>query len=290
MIAQAAAKNKFLEFEDGLVLAYEKDYAMLQGYVGHSYAPNSGIRVRITDYTDKNDTKQASVLVPCYVFDKIDDVCKKNTGKYFIKGGDICDIESTNKSVKRMIANLLQGAQSAISDAYNKKQELLYGMGVAVKSAKLKLTGKSDDGNPDPNVPKIAHLEVPVSCDYQYNQTRVQGEYPDANGFVKCSTLSISRATYGTSADGKEQERKLPWNVKITTFKAKPKRFDNGTVAYDSKTVTDQLELQVSISDDEMSRCMFAVQHFISQWERASLGSFISGMEKRRQQMIANKK
>ena len=75
VIAQVAARNKFLQFRDGLTLAYTEDYANLEGIGGKRHAVVSGIRLIILDYSN-DETKLVSATIPCWQIDKIYEVCK----------------------------------------------------------------------------------------------------------------------------------------------------------------------------------------------------------------------
>ena len=277
-IAQAAVKGKFLEFQDYLVPAYMWDFAMMQGAVGKEHAPNSGIKLKITDYSVNGTTQISQALVPCYVFEQIQDICLKNNSRILVKGGDLCRMASTQNRVSTSYRTVINEMLGAIAEAVKNGGNVLPLIGRSFKSAMQKLNGKNADNTVDPTLTDYLALSVPMACDYNYEQTRVNSSYPNADHTVPCSYLKIVRETYKRSANGQPEEARNPWSVTISQFAAMPKNHANGTVSYDSSTVTGKVELQCSISDAEMSRCVYAVQHFISQWERANLSSFIDGM------------
>ena len=75
-IAKAASKNKFLDFRNALTLAFLEDYANLQGIGGGKHAPTSGIKLLIQD--NSNGSQNAQAIVPCFLIDKMLEVCRKN--------------------------------------------------------------------------------------------------------------------------------------------------------------------------------------------------------------------
>ncbi len=321
MIAQVASTGKFLEFLDGLVPAYKAHYAMLQGAVGREYAPNSGIRISITDYSQEKSVAK-NVLVPCYVFDEIGSVCLKNTGTLALHEGQVTQAVNsafqTEEAVGRLgktmgvIVNESLGALAAIvknapvlkegekassgegKDASNQEEK----NGNAVKFGKALKTVREKMAEMKLSSSDVKILQVPFGVDYSYSQVRVFADKTGPDGLCPCNTLTITRKSVMTGKDGKPligQDgnpviMKKPWSITIQTFDAKPVKHENGTVSYSGATAKNKVNLTFSASDAEMHKAVWSVNHFITQWERAQLGSFIEGAQARSAQYEKNRK
>lgn len=292
MIAQVANADKFLEFLDGMVPAFEKDYGMIQGAIGKDHAANSGIRIVITDHSGGKVTGKATALVPTWVFDQIRDSCLKNTGTPVLSGGVFADLAS---SLSRFLAGfkvLLKEIKGAIAKIIEKKEEQpLAAVGKAVRTALYKTGGFNEDKTIDLTAQNFEGAPLGVNVDYCYRQVRVNPAAKAADGTVSCSNLTICRMTAGKDAAGNGVVYKLPWKVSISNFSAKPNRHQNGTVSYDPKTVVRGTDCSFSLSNDDMFRCAYAVEHFVSQWERANLGGFIAGLnetQRRREEHLSS--
>lgn len=282
-IVRIAGKNKFLEFKDGMTPAYTKHYAMLQGAIGKEYATNSGIQVEITDYTEKDNTKQKSVLVPCYVFEEIKDVCLKNNGSMTISSPEIVEMMNLGNRFYRSYNGILKEMMTSIGSIIkNKPKEPLAEVGKALKVAFFRMNGKNDNGEAS-DAKSLSVVSFPFDVDWEYAQTRVNSSYPNPDGTCACSTLSIKRLAYNRKSDGTVEKNGNPWFVTLSKFTAFPRELPNGTVVYDShKPIRDKVDLNFRTTDEEMMRGVYAVEHFIGQWERANLASFIEGLEARK--------
>lgn len=278
LIAQAASKGKFLEFVDGMVPAFERHYAMIQGAIGTEYATNSGIRMVITDYSDKNSSQVANVLVPTYVFSDIEEICRKNTGTMVITGGRAVDaynsIRNTHTGMSFLVNKLKTGLGTIIT---GKEKEPLMPIGSALKIADKIFRGIDPTNNELP----AETIEILTATNWHWDMTRVIPAKPNPNGKVPCKMASIAREEFGKGVNGQTEKNKLPWFITVSNFDAMPKEHQNGTVSYLPQTVENKVELSFRLNDDTMMRCVYAVQHFVSQWERANLGPFINGMNER---------
>lgn len=283
LIAKAASSDKFLEFLDGMVFAYEKDYGMIQGAVGKDHAANSGIRVVITNYTGGKVTDKASALVPTWVFDQIREVCLRNTGEISLGKGEIT--ETMTAAVRHFggFRTVVSEAKSGLAAVVTGKEtSTILAIGRALKAALFKLNGVTEENQADLSVQAITDVKVPVGTTYSYQQVRVNTSSAGQSGLVPCNTLSIQRRVSGKDASGRETVYKLPWFINISNFNARPKTHSNGTISYDASTVENRKDCSFSLSNDDMFRCVYAIEHFVAQWERANLQHFVEGMNKTR--------
>ena len=318
MIAQVASTGKFLEFHDGLTPAYEEHYAMMQGAVGAKFAPNSGIRVMLSDYSEKDKGKSVTqdVLVPCYVFEEMKEICLKNTGTVALIDGvanalsAACNAEAeaakTNASLVAMLTGVLSGLATVVKNsaeptkdgkkAADKATEAsakdgekfspAAAFGKALKETRAKIA--------EEQIKKCSSrvVQVPFGVDYQYSQVRVYTNKAKAEGLCECKSLSIVRKSVMTGKDGSPVigndgnlvTMKKPWTFNLSVFDAKPLEHDNGTVSYVSSSVKNKVTLTFSASDAEIHKATWSVEHFIEQWERSQLSGFISGAQKRAEQ------
>lgn len=121
--------------------------------------------------------------------------------------------------------------------------------------------------NPD-QIPNVADVQSFV--DYDYQQTHVNTyRMNQQTGVCPVSTLHIWRA--GRMQDG--SVAKLPWKVNIQEFYARQK--PGALTAFDPNTVTDKKEVWIQVSDDDMFRCAYKVEHFVSLWETAIGSAYV---------------
>ncbi len=280
IIAKTAGKNKFLDFRNNLTLAYLEDYAQLQGSGGSKHAQSSGIKLVIQEYNkDAGVSKNANANIPCHMIDKLLEVCKANIAapvfeseqrKATEKG--ICYSDNLNWTGKvyGALATLTRSWMYACAHVVKGNADMksiLREFGTGLKKANEYLTQPS---NP---------CQYPVSgnwMDYFYHQDRVFADHRqkgNQNYLAPVSILEISRKQY--KPDG--QVSQLPWTISIQNFKATPVWNQNGTTSYrltpeqrsGRAPKTDESSLYISISDNEMWKCLYKVQHFISVWEMA---------------------
>lgn len=104
-------------------------------------------------------------------------------------------------------------------------------------------------------------IALPVSYDYSYSQVRVNSYKTDAQGFCPVTSLTVTRQGY---YNGK---RKLPWTIKISSFKAKYTTAANGTTSYVGSTATDKKEVFLQISDEDFYKFTSKITSFVRVWE-----------------------
>lgn len=283
-IDQIASKTKFLEFKDGLIPASKESYAELEG-------PYSGIRLEITDYSAKEnggETKIGAVTIPTYLCRKLESFllaeCREpgiETQAEITKkvnsliSGSIkanSDISMLRSGFCVLANELVSGLAKIIKDADSAKPFHEMGsVALAVKNAlKASSAAVQDSG-----------FTIPVSGQFSYEQTRVNSKYPNSDGTCNVSTLQIIRSPVGSNG----VVYKLPWYIALSKFRAKPESNANsGTVSYIRSTIDQKtkLDLNFRAGDEDMLRCMYKVNRFIEEFDRAQLSGFIEGVEARK--------
>ena len=251
-IAKAASKNKFLDFRNAMTLAYLEDYANLQGIGGGKHAPTSGIKLLIQD--NSSGSQKAQAIVPCYLIDKILEICRKNAADLECDGTTVAfQVDRIYKSV----FELAKGVKSACGRIIKQKGHPngpLADFGNAAREAESVYT--------DYQKYPAAAFGKPYA-DFSYRQERVNPYSRSNDGFVRVSVISIQRKQF----NARNESMKLPWTVSISNFEAAPNEQKNGTTSYRSNTKRNEVSLFIQISDDDMWRCCYAVSRFISAWE-----------------------
>lgn len=253
-IAKAASKNKFLDFRNALTLAYLEDYANLQGIGGNKHAPTSGIKLLIQD--NSSGSQKAQAIVPCYLIDKMLEVCRRNA----------IDMECDGTTaafqidrIYRAVYELSKGVKSACGRIIKQKGHPngpLADFGNAAREAEAVYTDFQKYPMPGCGKPY---------ADFSYRQERVNPYTRTGDGFVRVSVIAIQRKQY----NAKNEAMKLPWTVNISNFEAVPNEQKNGTTSYKSNTKRNEVNLFIQVSDDDMWRCCYSVAHFISVWEHS---------------------
>ena len=253
-IAKAASKNKFLDFRNALTLAFLEDYANLQGIGGGKHAPTSGIKLLIQD--NSNGSQNAQAIVPCFLIDKMLEVCRKNAVDMEYDGTMVAfQVDRIYKS----IFELAKGVKSACGRIIKQKGHPngpLADFGNAAREAESVFTDYQ-------KYPAVA-CGRPYA-DFSYRQERVNPYSKTNDGFVRVSVVSIQRKQF----NAKNETMKSPWSVNISNFEAAPNEQKNGTTSYKSNTKRNEVNLFIQVSDDDMWRCCYAVSHFIAAWEMA---------------------
>lgn len=286
-IAQAAARGKFLDFRNNLVMAKPEDYAMLHGIGGSKHAVKSTIKLVLTDYgagQGKSTTVSANVapeLIPYLM-----EVCRAAIAA----GTDNVPVAPAVSPLHRLVKELLgytdlNNGTLAIPKATMQTLPNTEGFNEAAKTSFTALRKSSKALPPDATtgaefvaVPKAglnALLEVtapktepppttPVGGPRFFHKQERVNVYKEENGLVPVNTLTITRE--GVRKNG--ELSRLPWMVKIQNFRARPvPNKEKGTTSYDGKTVTQSTEAIISMSDFDMYRCLYRVCRFIEVWE-----------------------
>ena len=253
-IAKAASKNKFLDFRNALTLAFLEDYANLQGIGGGKHAPTSGIKLLIQD--NSSGSQKAQAIVPCFLIDKILEVCRRNAADMEYDGTTVAfQVDRIYKS----FFELVKGVKSACGRIIKQKGHAngpLADFGNAAREAESVYTDFQ-------KFPATAYGKP--YADFSYRQERVNPYSRSNDGYVRVSVVSIQRKQF----NAKNEVLKSPWSVNISNFEAAPNEQKNGTTSYRSNTKRNEVNLFVQVSDDDMWRCCYAVSHFITAWEMA---------------------
>ena len=184
-IAKAASKNKFLDFRNALTLAYLEDYANLQGIGGNKHAPTSGIKLLIQD--NSSGSQKAQAIVPCYLIDKMLEVCRRNA----------IDMECDGTTaafqidrIYRAVYELSKGVKSACGRIIKQKGHPngpLADFGNAAREAETVYTDFQKYPMPGCGKPY---------ADFSYRQERVNPYNRTGDGFVRVSVIAIQRKQY----------------------------------------------------------------------------------------------
>ena len=253
-IAKAASKNKFLDFRNALTLAFLEDYANLQGIGGGKHAPTSGIKLLIQD--NSSGSQKAQAIVPCFLIDKILEVCRRNAADMEYDGTTVAfQVDRIYKS----FFELVKGVKSACGRIIKQKGHAngpLADFGNAAREAESVYTDFQ-------KFPATAYGKP--YADFSYRQERVNPYSRSNDGYVRVSVVSIQRKQF----NAKNEVMKSSWSVNISNFEAAPNEQKNGTTSYRSNTKRNEVNLFVQVSDDDMWRCCYAVSHFITAWEMA---------------------
>lgn len=295
VIVNAASANKFLDFKDSLNPANQEDYAMLHGAGGKDHAMISTITALITDYSAGTGAASVSVKanLPPHIFDVIKTACEANMTKQSVPVDgfwgfimDACaiaqqtynEVTGLAKAVPLFFKGIINAAATAVTGG--EKDKALAYLGKAAKYAKEEAEKRGEAAVRNPLL-DTGCAALPVYKDYFYSQTRVNSYKKLPDGKVPVSTCTISRESRkkgGSLAT-------LPWSVAIRNFNAFPRVSAKGTTAYDSKTISDKQEAFISLSDEDMHRCCYAVSHYIAVFENAvCIPTVRNGLVARRQE------
>ena len=254
-IAKAASKNKFLDFRNSLTLAYLEDYANIQGIGGSKHAPVSGIKLLIQDNSNGGSQK-AEANIPCWLIDKLLEVCRRNAVDVQFDGtATAYQVDRTAKAVQVLLKGLANACGNLVTGKVHPRGPFAE-FGSAVKKAGAVFTDFQQFPVPGFGKPY---------AEYSYRQERVNPYSRSQDGFVRVSVLTIQRKQF----NAKGEVMKSPWSVNISNFEAAPNNQKNGTTSYQSNTKRNEVSLFIQVSDDDMWRCLYSVQHFISVWEMA---------------------
>ena len=297
LISQIATKDKFLEFINGLEPAYKKDYAMIQGAVGSKYAQNSGIRVSISEHKDGKTIRSEHALVPTYVFDEMREVAIKNRMEPVIDDAlykVLTDELRFHKSYYTLVKNLHQSLVAHVKGTLD-KATLPAALAKALSNAGKKFAlGKAAEDDNDVPVdytefdPKYKNVRLKnLNFKYDYTYFQVRHYMPQKNFKVPCewTTMKIERKTWGVDSTGNRTQNQRPWIFTLSKFKALPLESGSGAISFDRKSVdkSTKVDLIFKATDEEISKVCFSVQHFVNQWERANLTTFISALDEHKQ-------
>lgn len=293
IIAKANSKDKVIDFRDGLVLANQQDYAMMHGVGGKDYAPVSVIKVTICDFTagtgDKSVTVQASIRPE--ICDQLLEVCKKNLGSQPIINTHplLEEQRAFNRKLNKtadmlfgILTSVLTILERVVSAAEKNQMPGKAVIAASVQKRLAKIQQRALEAEEQPERPPFVLLDH--RTDFNYTQDRVHVQKKDANGFAPVQRLQIFRKTYAdTEGMRPGTEYKYPWQVRITNGRAEITVRDTGATTFNPSTLTDVTEAFIPISDADMYRMMYRVNHFISAWENLAAIPLIKKGEAQRE-------
>lgn len=271
IIVKINARDKVLDFRDGLVPAMVEDYAMLHGCGGKGHASNSVIKLYICDYTagTGDKSKTVSACISPELCEQLFEVCKNNLGNHVIPD-DFAFFEeqrAINRKLHSManmcyhaldgITKVLERYTDVASESKAPSTEL-----VAAGLLKLLKKAKTCAEKPTAGAPRAAAMPLPRHMDYNYTQDRVHA-FNSTSGIAPVQRLQIWHTAYRKEGD----LGKYPWTIKVTNGKAKVRVLSTGATTFDPSTMKETEEAYIQASDSDMFRALCRVIHYINVWE-----------------------
>ncbi len=267
LITKTNAKDKVIDLKDYLHPSGVDTYAMLHGSGGGQKPIYSTIRITICDYSKGKGDNSVSAYanVAPHVIEQIYEVAKSAI---------IPATASSSPLISEPAVASLKTSKSQIANIYkliNKANQSNSEIDLGDLLKKIEIVGKSMASA----ISGVTQESESYGPKFNYVQDRVMpGE--DQNGLSWVKKLIITRN--GLRKDGSVS--RYPWIIKIINGKAKKIIKQNGTCSYDSKTMTDDKEVFIIVSDTDMFRMLSSCQHFITVWENARcLKQVVKGIE-----------
>lgn len=266
MICRVATKSAILDFQNALIPSLQEDYAQLQGIGGAKHAPNSGIKLGLTDYSVEGNTKYATGNVPSHIFEMAKHIVLENIGTETLAGELPENVSQINGKITQALSALVR----LLTAGAKISKKISSGEQDAAEAATSSLLKISQGFTAVTGSPKFS---VRRAKDWTYTQTRVNTYAMDGE-YAPTSTIQIYRQNYRPAYNGKpEEEAKLPWHVRITNFKAIPA--DTG-VGYKKGSEKEQTDVQIAFSDEDMFRICYKIEHFVNLWEQTECAYTLS--------------
>ena len=258
VIARADSKGKILDFRNNMILAKSEHYAMMVGTGGAKFAPNSTIKVCMTDYSAGTGDKSINVdanISPGSIMQMLA-VCEQNVGEIYIPQpiSDAPIIRALNSA-----RAALKSATVSVGD--EDEQYVTFPRNKLIEIGKLITAAQADLSK----VNEALMKPVKPNVNFSLKQEKVNIYGKDQAGLVPVSSLLITRQ--GIRNNG--EVSKNPWTVKISNFKAKPVEHAGGTTSYSGQTATEKREAFIMVTDEAMFNCCHRVRRFMETWENA---------------------
>lgn len=241
------AKNKVVDFNSKLTMAYIGDFANIHGCGGSGHAGNSTIGIVICDYTKGTGDKSTTVK---YSLD-VEDVGFLYEAAMSARLGMLKPDPGINiawiDNVQRILHSLTSvpkfqdGTRPVPSQALN-------AMNSALNNAKAATT---------------AQLTAPL---FSYSREK-NNPYAVKNGLAPCSKVSITYTPY--RKDGEPSF--YPWYIGIENFDAPLKTGKNGASSHNSTQASNKRSAFINLSNDDFCAAMVAIQRFVSLWEHRAI-------------------
>lgn len=233
-IARIDGKNKILDFSDGLIRADPKDYANLHGTGGQNSAPNSVIRLALTDYS-------------------------QGAGKstYVTANMDVYQIERLLAAVKMASCGML-GIGNQL-DAVK-----------AAATANGQLTGWLQSGH-CPTYQELANLQQMLGQGLNSKEADAPAwKMPTilkANPYGKKEINGVKHAPVSSLDVQYFPAKNYSWTIRIVNFLAPLNERQNGSINFDGKGAVEKKEAVISVTTADLMTELLRVDHFIWNWE-----------------------
>lgn len=240
-------KNKVVDFNTKLTMAYLKDFANIHGRGGSGHAGNSTIGIVVCDYS--NGTGEKSVTVK-YNLD-VEDVgflyeAAMSARLGLLKpdpGINLAWIDQVQRIMDgwKAIPKLPDGSRPIPAQALNATNN-------ALNNARAATT---------------AQLTNPL---FSYSREK-NNPYTGKNGLAPCSKISIAYTPY--RKDGAPSN--YPWYIGIENFEAPLRQGKNGASSHNSAQAVNKRSAFINLSNDDFCAAMVAIQRFVHLWEHRSI-------------------
>ena len=274
IIAKTQTSKKAIDFRDGLVLAYEKDYAMLHGAGGKKYAPVSVINLWLTDYSagkgDKSVTVNAnldlehismlhakaqqfllnSMTINSGAQASSDEVCTVNLSRdaWAEVVSSLAMVREASKANSPIAGDQLTKLGKALKTVYTDGKAFIE----AQQKAKEAQAGASGE---DPTAGFVS--------DFKWTQVKVNSYRMGQDGlpsnYAPVTKLTITHS----QKDRMGNVIRSPWYISITNGTAATRVNDIGAVTYDSSTFKVKATAFMNVSDLDMFRMMEDCKRYI---------------------------
>ncbi len=258
VIAKAAAKNKFVDFRNGLAKSNPDEYAMMHGIGGAKHAPRSVIKMMITDYsmgTGENSKVVTYNLDPHVIYEWLR-ACEKNFGRSV--GGAVSSVQPVDLSFAISICEAMLAVEPLPASMDNMVYRPISDGMIYDLINELQSIGGSQSATP-------VQTSSAGYFEYTYHGDKVN-PYKERNGLCHVQVIDVARQEYRSNG----QLSMYPWYIKIQNFWSKPVQKENGTNTYDPTIIENKVEAFINISDEEFFKCCLRTTRFIEIWEYAN--------------------
>ncbi len=238
-------KDKVVDFSSKLTKAFDDDFANIHGCGGSGHAPNSTIAVTLCDFT--NGKGEKAVNVSCNI--------------------DVEDMEILYEAAMAARLGQLGSAPTA-----NHTDQLL----AACEQVRQIMRGwiKANQATPDDWVSAgklLSNALATVQAPTNTQDAAPQFVYERLKNNSYSTTLNKKGqelAPISTIGISYYPDRRYPWMIQISNFKAPINRQASGATTYNGKDAVDKKEAFIALSADDFCASMVAVRRFVRLWEQ----------------------
>lgn len=288
IITKTNARDKVIDFRDGLVVAKVDDYAMMHGAGGKDHAPVSVIKIGICDYTAGTGESSKTVFanITPDVCAQLYEVCKQNLGTMSIDSKFPMFVEqrAANRKMGKFadmgvdILNKALSIMERVTAAADKGNTP--GFVDIMKVCQMKLAKTQERVMTNDAYSDAAFMAMPRHLDFNYTQDRVHNQKKGQDGFAPVQRLVIYHQTF--RKDGALSN--YPWTVKITNGEARVREQATGATTFEASSLRNTKEAFIQVSDADMFRMMDRINRFISVWEMTFAASLVKEGEAKREE------